>query len=274
VKVEIFDVEHGGCALVAADTGAHMLIDCGHNTSTGWRPSKHLFGEGIHTVEMFVVTNCDEDHVSDLPNLRQTLRGRQVIHLMSLLRNKTISSQALKEMKKDGGMGDGIREFVSMINEYTGGPYAVDWGAMSYKVFYNEYPDHFDNSTNNLSLVIFLHCYGLHIIFPGDLEEVGWKRLLKSSAFVEELETVNVFVASHHGRESGCCEEVFQIAKPEIAIFSDAGIQYDTQNTVSWYKERCGGIEYNGEQRYVFTTRNDGKITLDARPERTFIRTA
>ena len=274
MKIEIFDVEHGGCALVTTDTGARMLIDCGHNTSTGWRPSKHLLNKGIHTVEMFVVTNCDEDHVSDLPNLRQTLGDGRAVRLMSLLRNKTISSRALREMKRDGGMGDGILELVSMINEYTGGPYRVDWGALSHQVFWNKYPDHFDDSTNNLSLAIFLHCYDLHIIFPGDLEGAGWARLLKNPAFVEELKTVNVFVASHHGRESGCCEEVFKIAKPEIVIFSDAGVQYDTQNTAVWYRERCSGIKYNGERRYVFTTRNDGKITLNAEPERTFIRTA
>jgi beta-lactamase superfamily II metal-dependent hydrolase len=69
MKVQIFDVEHGACALVTADTGAHMLIDCGHNSTTGWRPSTYLPSIGVTHLDELVITNYDEDHVSDLPYL-------------------------------------------------------------------------------------------------------------------------------------------------------------------------------------------------------------
>ena len=267
MRVELFDVEHGGCTLVTADTGARMLIDCGFNATTGWRPSVHLPNIGVDTIEMFLLTNYDEDHVNDLPNLRRTPRGLPTVRLQSLLRNKSMTSQALMDVKKDGGMGHGIRELVSMIDEYTGGPLGVDWGALSYRVFHNTYPDDFYD-TNNLSLVTFLHYYGLHMVFPGDLEKAGWKKLLSNAEFVQQLKTVNVFVASHHGRESGCCEEVFQIngVMPQIVIFSDSGIQYETQETANWYRLRTHGINYDGKRRFVFTTRLDGKITIEAHP--------
>ena len=199
MKVEIFDVEHGGCALVTADSGARMSIDCGFNSSTGWRPSLHLPRIGIGAVEMFVVTNYDYDHVNDLPNLRRGYGGQPTVWLKSLLRNTTVSAQALFEMKRDSGLGRGIQGLVSMINEYTGGSLRVDWGPLSYRIFYNSYPYDFTD-TNNLSLVIFLHCHDLHMVFPGDLEKAGWENLLVNAEFVEELKTVNVFVASHHGR--------------------------------------------------------------------------
>ena len=224
---------------------------------------------------MFVVTNYDEDHVADLPNLRREINGQPLVELKSLLRNKSVSPQVLANMKKESGMGNGIREIMAMINDYKGGPLQVDWGSLSYKVFYNSYSQDFTD-TNNLSLVIFLHCHDLHIIFPGDLEKAGWEKLLANAKFVEELKTVNVFVASHHGRENGCCEAVFDIngVEPCIVIFSDAGIQYNTQQTVAWYRDRSSGIDYNGTRRHVFTTRNDGKITIDAYPNQTLINTA
>ena len=179
------------------------------------------------------------------------------------------------DMKKDGGMGYGTRELVSMIDTYTGGPLHVDWGALSYRVFHNDYPGDFID-TNNLSLVTFLHCHDLHMVFPGDMEKAGWKKLLTDIAFVEELKTVNVFVASHHGRESGCCEEIFQIdgVMPQIFIFSDAGIQYETQDTAGWYRARTRGMNYHGKKRHVFTTRRDGKITIEAHPGEVTIHTA
>lgn len=274
MRIEIFDVEHGGCALVTSDSGARMLIDCGSNSSTGWRPSLHLPRIGVEAVEMFVVTNYDDDHVNDLPNLRWKSGGKPTVTLRSLLRNNTVSSQALVDMKKDRGMGNGIRELVSMIDEYTGGPLQVDWGLLSYKVFWNSYPDDFTD-TNNLSLVLFLHCHDLHIVFPGDLEKAGWKKLLANPVFVQELKNVNIFVASHHGRENGCCEEVFEIdgVKPHVVIFSDAGMQYDTQKTAAWYRARSHGMRYNDTMRHVFTTRQNGKITIDAEPSQTTINT-
>ena len=224
---------------------------------------------------MFAVTNYDEDHVADLPNLREKIYGQPLVELKSLLRNKSVTAQALANMKKESGMGNGITELAAMINDYTGGPLQVDWGSFSYKVFHNSYPQDF-TETNNLSLVIFLHCHSLHIVFPGDLENAGWEKLLANPDFVEELKTVNVFVASHHGRENGCCEAVFNISgvEPGIVIFSDAGIQYDTQQTVAWYRNRSSGMDYNGARRHVFTTRNDGKITIDANPNQTLINTA
>lgn len=266
MQVQIFDVEHGACALVTADTGARILIDCGHNSSSNWRPSHHLPAAGISTIEMFVVTNKDNDHVSDLPNLRRA------IHLKSLLRNTSISSQALATMKPDG-IPTAIQSLMSMIDTYTGPSPQVDWGDLSYKFFYNSHGTHFTD-TNNLSLVLFLHYHGLHIVFPGDLEKEGWQQLLQRSDFVEEIKKVNVFVASHHGRESGCCEELFELGwQPQIVVMSDKGIQYETQATVGWYATRSIGMDYNGEPRSVFTTRKDGRILINATPQSVTIST-
>ena len=270
MKVEIFDVEHGACALVTADTGARMLIDCGHNASTGWGPSTCMSRRGIETIDMLVVSNYDEDHMSGLPDLRNPYRVGRSTQIKALLRNKSISPENLEDLKKVDGMGHGIRELVQMMRDYTASPPTIDWGSLSYKAFWNYHPNDF-NDTNNLSLVLFLHYHDLHMIFPGDLERAGWLKLLENPKFRQELMEVNVFVASHHGRESGCCEEVFQIAVPDIVIFSDSGIQHDTQETASWYRERCRGIRHNGKTRQVLTTRKDGAITLDAHPNEMFL---
>lgn len=69
-------------------------------------------------------------------------------------------------------------------------------------------------------------------------------------------------MASHHGRESGYCEAVFDYCKPHIIIISDEEIQYDTQDVD--YKSHASGLPWNNstETRYVLTTRSDGMITI------------
>jgi hypothetical protein len=55
---------------------------------------------------------------------------------------------------------------------------------------------------------------------------------------------VNVLVALHHGRENGCCEELYESGcRPAVTIISDSGIEYATQETIGWYRTRTAGID-------------------------------
>jgi hypothetical protein len=45
----------------------------------------------------------------------------------------------------------------------------------------------------------------------------------------QDVQDVSVFVASHHGRESGCCTELFELLRPQLVIISDDKRQYDNQ---------------------------------------------
>jgi beta-lactamase superfamily II metal-dependent hydrolase len=138
---------------------------------------------------------------------------------------------------------------------------------MARNVLWNSYPNE-STDTNNLSVVQFLRSQGLHMVFAGDMERPGWLKLLERESFRAELATVNVFVASHHGRESGCCEELFQrtSCRPDLFIMSDKATEYSTQRTISWYRQRANGIMFGDGERRVLTTRRDGKITIEARP--------
>jgi hypothetical protein len=64
MHLQIFDVEHGACALLTCDNGSHLMIDCGHNSDTGWRPGTYLIGQSIRSIEMLAISNYDEDHVT------------------------------------------------------------------------------------------------------------------------------------------------------------------------------------------------------------------
>jgi beta-lactamase superfamily II metal-dependent hydrolase len=271
VKIQIFDVEHGACALVTADTGARILIDAGHNSTTSWRPSKHLYDQGVLHLEELVITNYDEDHASDLANLVR------VVSIGMLMTNPTVTARELKNLKNIGGIGQGIEALVDLKSRYnspvrgTG----VDFGDLSIQTFWNRYPADFEDE-NNLSLVVILKAYDLTICFPGDMEVAGWRNLLRNPAFVQAISGVNVFVASHHGRENGCCEELFSQTNlyPMIVMISDSGIEYATQETVGWYRGRVRGINLNGETRHVLTTRRDGRILIEATPRGTTVNVA
>lgn len=256
--LEIFDVEHGACALVTTSNGKRVMIDCGHNAMTGWRPGNALVAAGVRHVDRLVITNYDEDHVSGYPNLADR------VSIGSLFRNTTVQASTIRYLKSEDGMGPGIDRLVwSIENTFTGGAPAPHegFGDGSFSFYFNNYgylPGCFDDE-NNLSMVVFIKCGQHKIIFPGDMERAGWLSLLRNPQFVAELAGVNVFVASHHGRENGYCEEVMKrCPRIEVVIISDQAKGYQSQETVDRYRRHARGFDYEGNFRQVLTTRRDG----------------
>lgn len=257
----ILDVGHGFCAYAEADNGGLCVFDCGHKTNPEVRPSVVLprprAGWGKPHIGRFFITNFDEDHISDLPRLRETY------YIEVLHRNKSISPDRLRTLKLEGGpISPAMEACLQMMGEYTGGvSNPPDLPGLSWIVYWNNYGESFTD-TNNISLVTFLNVGGMTVLIPGDLERPGWLRLLERASFQTDLRRVSIFIASHHGRENGYCREVFDYCSPHIVVFSDSRIQYATQEMTNTYAQHASGMSFDGQRRYVVTTRNDGTISF------------
>jgi beta-lactamase superfamily II metal-dependent hydrolase len=265
--LEIFNVEHGACALFTIPHGMgfkRLMIDCGHNATTGWTPARHLRRLGTGTLERLVITNYDEDHVSGYKELMDT-----GVFVEWLWRNESVSANTIRQLKSEDGMGRGIDAFVASLatfNPPSLGVTAPEFPGLTMQLFWNSYPA-FDDE-NNLSLVLLLTYRGLTVMFPGDMECAGFEYLLRTDpTFAAALESVNVLVASHHGRKNGICPAMFDTwhCKPQFVVISDDYRQYDTQETTNYYASKCGaGLSgFRGQSlRKVLTTRKDGDIAF------------
>lgn len=261
MRFTILDVGHGACAYLEADNTNLMLFDCGHTSAPEFRPSSHLRSRGHQSVEHLFVSNYDEDHISDLPRLRAELNIR------SLHRNPTISASELRALKlrQSGEISPAMDSMLDMIRTYTGGPLnpAPAFPDVTYDTYCNTHPFSGGNDTNNISLVTFLTVNGTTILLPGDVERGGWLELLENIHFARKLRSVNIFIASHHGRENGYCREAFADygCRPDVIVFSDSAIQHATQEMTATYAGWANGIRFNNQPRSVLTTRNDGSLT-------------
>lgn len=261
MQFTVLDVGHGACAYLQADNSNLMLFDCGHKTDPEFRPSSHLRSLGHQSVEILFVSNYDQDHISDLPRLRGEFNVR------SLSTNGSISATELRALKlrQSGEISPAMDSMLDMIGSYTGGPLdpAPEFPGVTYYTYYNDHPFGNGDDTNNISLVTFLTVNNTTILLPGDIERAGWLQLLKNKYFAQRLASVNIFVASHHGRENGYCREVFEDygCRPDVFVFSDSAIQHATQEMTNTYADRASGINFNRQRRFVLTTRNDGSLT-------------
>jgi beta-lactamase superfamily II metal-dependent hydrolase len=259
VRVEIFNVGHGSAALVIADNTNIALLDCGHDDQ-GFRPSNYL-PTRWKAIQQLIVSHYDSDHVSNLADLASKM------NIERLVSNNTISVAEIRRLKQqEGDLTRGMEKLLEMKSNFgpPGGGSPPDLAGINLQIFlhsYGQFPD-----MNNLSVVSFIEFDGFCIVFPGDLERAGWDTHLQNPLFRQCLSRTTVFVASHHGRENGYCEQVFQYCKPELVIISDTVKQFDSQEHD--YHLHANGLEFfrsgaSQGRRRVLTTRCDGHITFE-----------
>lgn len=261
--VNIYDVAHGFCAYVRDEiTGRNALFDCGFNEETDFHPVDEVL-DRFGAVGGLTIQNYDEDHIDDLPRLI----ARAGVYPVSALTTNPITNQELLSLKQQP-YSDAMKALVGLRSRYTGGAPAAyapgDPGEVYTTTYFNRFPSFRD--TNNLSIVTFVHGPAYSLIFPGDLEKPGWNALLANPAFRADLGRVKVFVAAHHGRESGYCEDVFDYCAPDIVVISDEPMQFDTQKHK--YQQHARGLYDRTTQktRYVLTTRCDGHLRIGTPP--------
>jgi beta-lactamase superfamily II metal-dependent hydrolase len=263
--ITVFNVQHGACALWTTKFNGvtwTTMIDCGHmNNARGrWFPGDFLRSQGITTLDLLIVSNLDEDHVSGLPNLLE--RGITITNIFS---NPSVQPWQIRRLKEQHGMGAGIDALVSeltrrglllQLQTHPGAEIYCAW---------NEYLKGFEDE-NNLSVLTSITIDGYRFLFTGDMECAGFNHVLRNHKPIADLmANVDVLVAPHHGRENGLCPDLFSVygCNPRLVVISDDYKQHDTQHTSGWYLARTRGhpFKFGGGMRWVLTTRSDG--TLD-----------
>ena len=255
---------------VTGTQGARLaMIDSGR--SDAWNPADYIKGHlGRTTLDYLFITNADRDHMNGLQGLADA-----GIAISTLYRNRTYTAQQIEQIKlKSGPLGSDAKQYVRLCDTYNQAvpaPFNQNMNGITEVTFRNPYPTFTD--TNNLSLVVFIKYANFKILFPGDLEKPGWLALLRDATFRAELVGTDVLVASHHGRESGFCQDLFKYFTPACVVISDKPIVHETQKTVPDYRNvvRTAGVNVQtsagrpnfSNPRHVLTTRSDGWIQFD-----------
>jgi beta-lactamase superfamily II metal-dependent hydrolase len=267
MRLRIWDVEHGACAMLCHHLNGYAgwlaMIDSGCTPS--WHPSqciKHEIGRDV--LDYLFITNADQDHMSDLRGLEDAS-----VYVDVLIRNPSYSGLQMRGIKLLGGQLTRDAEwYVGACDSYNqpcDPPFNENMGGIQASLFWNSYPTF--TKTNDLSLVIFIKYGGFKILFPGDLEKAGWRALLRRADFRAELYGTDILVASHHGRENGYCDDIFNYFTPSAVVISDKPIQHATQETVPDYRcvVRDQGVRVRTtmKDRRVLTTRRDGWIQFN-----------
>lgn len=270
----IWKVEHGSAAYIQTPNNRKLLLDAG--TSDDFSPSEHLYYNwGIATIDKLVVSHPHNDHIQNLPTLRNLMT------INSRVWNPNTPERLIYPSGKSS-LKEPMISWLEMSDSYTGTVSSDEqisnssfFGGVQFNTFYaheSYLSGKAKDNINNYSLVLTVNYRGLLIVFPGDLEPEGWDAVLDKTTLENHLDApYKVLIAPHHGRRSGIrwadgslYSRFIDLLRPNLTIISDKWGNETTDPEA--YRPYCSGInvECSGtvEEKKVLTTKTNDCISI------------
>lgn len=266
LKIIIHNVGHGQAVHAFMPDGKVVVVDLG--TSADFSPLNWLGGI-TKTIDSLVVTHPHGDHIDEMLLINDLgFKVRQFWRPSWLPKDVVYAANQAKYQDKL----EAYYEISDMYShpvkpgELVGDPKVT--GGVAIKKFASKACG--TSNINNHSGVVVFEYLGVRIVIPGDNEPPSWKELLKQPDFVSMVSNAHIFMASHHGRESGYCPELFTALKNEalrLCVVSDARVQdTDARDRYTYHADgwEVGSRSYpDRDTRYCVTTRTDGSVEVE-----------
>ena len=261
-RLIVHNVGHGQSVHAFAPSGHSVVVDLGR--SDEFSPLRWL-RKSRSSIDLLVVTHPHGDHIDEITLLDPlSLRPRQLIRPRWLTRQEVVNAN-------QSDYSDHVVTYLALSDsssypipeeQRVGNPAVT--GGLTIATFFSSECGR--SNINNHSGVVVFEYLGVKVVVPGDNESPSWRALLEKPAFQSAIKGADVFVASHHGRTSGYCPELFDVFKPRLCVVSDGRVQ-DTDATIrysgharGWAVDSRSGTA--AEQRYCLTTRTDGFVDI------------
>jgi len=203
IHVVFFDVGKADSILIYSNAFA-VLIDAGTN-KTGEGIAEKIAALGIETLDVFIVTHFDKDHVGGADKIIESLDVRRVL---------------MPVYEKDGKQ---YTQFTDAMEEAGIAPEALSANAefsLGGAAFYVDVPNqayYGEDEENDFSLVTRMEYGRTAFLFAGDCENARLQELLR-----EGVETCDVLKVPHHGVAEFYSAAFFEACAPRYAVITSS----------------------------------------------------
>lgn len=262
LRVLIHDVGHGQAVHIFTPAGETIVIDLG--CSGVFSPIEWL-SASTKMIDSLIITHPHGDHIDEFLLLKKLGFSVRQLWRPKWLPKATVYEQNQSTYK------DKLDAYFEMSDRYSspiaeservGNP-AVS-GGVSIDKFASKSVG--TSNINNHSGVVVVKYRDISLVIPGDNEPASWRALLQQPSFAEAMAGAHIFMASHHGRESGYCSDIFE-SKPWLCVVSDGRVQdTDARERYSYHATGWTPIRRSGQptkERSCLTTRSDGFVQVE-----------
>jgi competence protein ComEC len=253
--LRLWDVQFGNAAYIRTPNGKHIVQDLGVGAlKTGVNNfSPLLFLKNSMKVEQLdevIITHPHDDHLRDIPNF-----DIFIPEVLSKPKHLTRQEVYAANRREDHEL---VEKYLDISKRYNAdiskqeSPLDIqNNGGATIDVFQSTGNGSLE--INNHSSVTVISYANSKVLLPGDNDAESWQELLKMDRFVEAIKDIDIFVATHHGLESGFRSELFNYMSPKLIIISngrfldDGGLALYIGAASGWeVHRRVGGIARRG----------------------------
>lgn len=162
----------------------------------------YLKGRGIQTIDTFILTHADADHVEGAEEVLKEIRVKEV-HITPNSLEKAVMDDFLTELSNTN----------TRVKEKMAGHSWREGDVL----FSYLWPQETEYEGNNDSLVLLLQQKQFKALFTGDLEKEGELELIKQ--YPQLLQNIDLLKAGHHGSKTSSSEEFVELTHPRYVIF-------------------------------------------------------
>jgi competence protein ComEC len=262
-----WDVQHGSASYIKTPNGKHIVYDLGTGSycekNSQFSPLLYLKNHlGVKGLDGIIISHPHKDHIDDILNfdrLSPKILTRPK-HLLKTEVMKGIRDEDKPIFDKYFEINDRFNQLVSdgdnpLLSQNNGGVDIQSFSPTSCS----------QSNINNHSIVLSISYAKSKILLTGDNEAPSWEELLKDDKFKTAIRDTDIFLAPHHGRDSGFYSDLFKYFNPRLTIISDGDV-CDTSATDRYRNVTKGWKVFHrkggSEERYCVTTRNDGSIKV------------
>ena len=245
LRVTFIDVGKGDCILLEKD-GVFALIDAGYE-DTSDDVISFLKKQGVETLDAFIVTHYDKDHVGGAAAVAQAFAVKQC-YLPGYTGHSKYYTALMKAIVERDLTYRQVTEDVS----FTLSDVTVDIFASSVEYVYDGTEE---GNDNDASLVISA-VYGQDsYLFAGDLEKAGVSAFLAA-----DRGTYDVVKMPHHGNAKKNTDDFIEAVRPKIAVITDGADDPAEEKTLNLLAQ-AGAKTYRTAEIGTITVISEGSGT-------------
>lgn len=267
--IKFYDVEHGSCTHIITPNNKHILVDIGSKTDKSLvRFIKGKYFPNGGTIDELIITHPHEDHIWDIPAMYKyglkplTLnRPKEAFDIVPQIDTQSHVDIANYANKINSEYNVPVPQNENPLDKNVNGGVDID-------IFPAPQSKQTKEDLNTYSYIIVVRFQSFKFILTGDNPASILKYMIEQNQndFKNTISNATVLLAPHHGRSGDFCKEFFDLVNPRLSVISDKEIVHETQENSS-YVYRGTGVEWSGNNRYVFSTRYDGTIFFSLRPD-------
>lgn len=250
ITITMLDVGQGDGLVIRGPEGKTYFMDGGSSDvkKVGeYRIEPYLLSQGIGSLDYVFASHGDQDHISGIKELVQRQKTGVTIKRL-VLPTQTVWDDALKELAEMAEK-EGIPVFTMEKGQ------CLTEGKLSL-ICIQPGKGEMEETGNSASLVLALRYGDFDMLFTGDVEGEGEKRLVDHLQGEYSECVWDVLKTAHHGSGNSTTEEFLKTAAPQYAFISagkNNSYGHPHKETLERLKD-AGAI--------VYSTQEEGAVTI------------